>query len=68
MRKKYNSETADAMTVIFKMQEKLFSRFDAILLEKGLGRSEVIRSLINSYAEAHEGPVAPRKEVSTVPE
>jgi metal-responsive CopG/Arc/MetJ family transcriptional regulator len=61
MRKKYNSTTADSMTVIFKMQEKLLSRFDAILLEKGLGRSEVIRSLINAYADAHECP-APAKE------
>ena len=39
--------------VSFEIKPRLIERFEEILREKGMGKSEVMRGLINQYVEKH---------------
>jgi metal-responsive CopG/Arc/MetJ family transcriptional regulator len=38
----------------FELKPVLLERFDKILIKKGLGKSEVLRAMVNEYIEKNE--------------
>jgi metal-responsive CopG/Arc/MetJ family transcriptional regulator len=44
-------ENNEHKVIIVRLNKRLIEHFDKIVVEKGLSRSEVIRSLMNEYIE-----------------
>ncbi len=43
--------------VNFEMKSRFLERFEAVLKDKGLNKSEVIRGLLNEYIEKNENRI-----------
>lgn len=45
--------TEDTQVVIIRLHKRLLERFDSVIDELGLNRSEVIRMIMNAYIEKY---------------